>query len=74
MLIFDYGIAKLRLEKILKLAFIKGEVMIRDKKGKVFVLKPSESNKSPFDNIEGINLDISKEEILDFIKEGRRNF
>jgi hypothetical protein len=37
----------------------------------VFVLKPDRSKRSPFD-VPGIDLGLKREEILRFIREGRR--
>lgn len=54
---------------MLERAFEKGEVRIKRKNGQTFVLKP-ENKRSALD-VEGINLNISTEEIVDIVREGR---
>jgi hypothetical protein len=48
-----------------------GEVRIRREDGETFVLKPEKAKQSALD-VEGIDLDISTSEIIEFIHEGRK--
>ena len=57
------------LSVLLERASEQGEVRIKRADGEVFVLKP-EKKRSPFD-IEGIDLGVSTEEIVAFVREGR---
>jgi antitoxin Phd len=65
--------ARQKLASLLEQAEKEGEVRIKRKDGKVFVLKPQPRSDSPLD-VEGIDLDITTAEILKFIEEGRRSF
>lgn len=47
-----------------------GGVRIRRADGQTFVLKPEKASLSPLD-VPGVNLGVSTEEIVDFIREGR---
>lgn len=71
MKIYTYSEARQKLASLMEQAEKEGEVRIKRKDGKVFVLKPRPRTDSPLD-IEGIDLDITTEEILAFIEEGRR--
>lgn len=54
---------------LLERAREKGEVRIKRNDGETFVLKP-ENKRSALD-VEGINLDVSTEEIVEIVREGR---
>lgn len=43
------------------------------KDGQVFVIKPETSTDSPLD-VEGVDLGLTKEEIVNFIAEGQRKY
>lgn len=58
------------LSALLEKASKQGEVRIEREDGKVFILKPENGNRSAFD-VEGIDLDISSEEIVSLVREGR---
>ncbi len=47
-----------------------GAVQITRKDGQLFILTPALPKKSPLD-IAGINLNLSRDEIVDFVREGR---
>lgn len=47
-------------------------VRIRRRDGQVFVLKPERAGGSPLD-VEGVDLDITTNEIVAFVREGRRS-
>jgi hypothetical protein len=48
-----------------------GEVRVKRKDGQVFVIRLVAPDDSPL-NVEGIDLGLTAEEILEFIQEGRR--
>jgi antitoxin Phd len=48
-----------------------GAVRIRRREGQMFVLKPEAPSGSPFD-VDGIDLGVTTEEIVSFVREGRR--
>ena len=49
------------------------EVRIKRRDGKVFIIKRIRRKESPLD-VKDLNLNISRQDILDSIREGRRNF
>ncbi len=59
------------LSALLEQADLKGEVRIQRADGQVFVLKREAGQRSPLD-VEGVNLGVSREEIVEFIHEGRK--
>ena len=63
--------ARQNLASLLEQAVQYGEVRIKRKDGKIFVIRPEPKADSPLD-VERIDLDISAAEILQFIQEGRR--
>ena len=68
---YTYTEARQRFATILDKAYREGAVRIRRRDGRVFVIRPEETSRSPLD-VGGINLSIDRAEILDFIVEGRR--
>lgn len=58
------------LSALLEQARQKGEVRIRSADGETFILKPEKPSRSVLD-VAGINLNISTEEIVEIIREGR---
>jgi antitoxin Phd len=70
MKVYTYSEARQRLADLLDEAQQEGTVRIRRKDGRVFVLQPAEVEDSPLD-IQGIPLDITTNEIIDIIREGR---
>ena len=71
--VFNYSTARQELSHILNLAFKNGEAKLTDKEGNLFVIKPEKPSKSPLD-VGSINLNLTREEVLDIIKEGRNIF
>ncbi|MCP4356669.1 MAG: type II toxin-antitoxin system Phd/YefM family antitoxin [Chloroflexi bacterium] len=71
--VYTYSEARQNLASLLDQAAREGEVRIRRKDGQVFVLKVQPKTKSPLE-VEGIDLGISTQEILEFIDEGRKSF
>jgi len=71
MQVYTYSEARQKLAHVLEQAETTGKVLIRRKDGRIFVLSPQKSaNVSPL-NVPTINVDITTEEIVDIIREGR---
>ena len=70
-LVFTYSEARQNLASLLEKAVRDGEVRVKRKDGHIFIIVPVTTDGSPLD-IEGIDLDLTKEEIVDFIHEGRK--
>ena len=71
MQVYTYSEARQKLALVLEQAESTGKVLIRRKDGRTFVLSPHKSvNVSPL-NVPSINVDITTEEIVDIIREGR---
>lgn len=69
--VYTYSEARQNFASLLEQAFREGEVRIKRKDGQVFIIIPEETQGSPLD-VEGINLGLTAEEILEFIHEGRK--
>ena len=69
--LYTYSEARQNLASLLEKAVRDGEVRVKRKDGQIFAIVPVASGGSPLD-IEGIDLDLTKEEIVDFIHEGRK--
>ncbi len=61
------------LSVLLEQARQEGEVRIRRADGQTFVLKPENAKQSALD-VKGVDLGISTDEIIGFIREGRKQF
>lgn len=70
MTIYNYSQARQKLSSLLNKAKEEGSVWIKRKDGSIFILKPIYPQKSPLD-IEGIDVSISREEIVDIQREIR---
>jgi PHD/YefM family antitoxin component YafN of YafNO toxin-antitoxin module len=68
---YTYSEARQRLSQLLDEARREGAVRIRRRDGQVFILKSEKNARSPLD-VKGLNLNLSREEILEYIREGRR--
>jgi hypothetical protein len=71
MKVYTYSEARQHLASLLERAMREGSVRIRRRDGTVFVVQLEKSKGSPLD-VPGLNLDISKKEIVDMVREGRR--
>jgi antitoxin Phd len=69
--VYTYSEARQRLASLLEQARREGSVRIRRQDGQSFVLTPEESQESPLD-VEGIDLGVTTDEIVAFVREGRR--
>ena len=70
---YTYTEARQKLASLLEQAAKYGEVRIKRRDGRVFVIKPQKRKGSPLD-VDGINLNLSRQEILQSIEEGQRAF
>ena len=70
---YTYTEARQKLASILEQAAKYGEVRIKRRDGQVFVIKPQKRKGSPL-AVDGIKLNLSRNEILQSIEEGRRVF
>jgi PHD/YefM family antitoxin component YafN of YafNO toxin-antitoxin module len=68
---YTYTEARQKLASLLEQAATYGEVRIKRRDGQVFVIRPEKRKGSPL-AVKGIELGLSREEILQSIEEGRR--
>ena len=73
MMVYTYSEARQKLATLLEQAAKEGGVKIKRKDGQIFVIRPETRVGSPLD-VEGIDLDITKDEIVQFIREGRKPY
>jgi antitoxin (DNA-binding transcriptional repressor) of toxin-antitoxin stability system len=73
MIVYTYSEARQNLASLLDRAAQEGEVRIRRRDGQVFVVKPEPRAESPLE-VEGVDLGLTRTEILQFIQEGRRPY
>ena len=71
MIVYTYSEARQNLASLLDRAAQEGEVRIKRKDGQVFVVKPEPRAESLLE-LEGVDLGLSRAEIIQFIQEGRR--
>ncbi len=69
MTIFTLEEAEDKLTTLLQKAAIDGEVGIKGQEGRLFVLRP-DMRRSPLE-IEGVDVDISRDEIVSIVRESR---
>ena len=72
MKVYTYSEARQQLATLLDEAKRTGSVLIRRKDGQVFILRPEPPSRSPLD-VPGVPLGLGREEIVNFIHEGRRD-
>lgn len=71
MKMYTYSKARENFAEVLNEADQYGEVTIRRKDGKLFVIKPLKNNtKSPFD-VEAVESNLSREDIIQAVRESR---
>lgn len=68
---YTYSEARQNLASVLEKAKQEGEIIIKRKDGSNFIVRPLVIDKSPLD-VDGIDTDITSEEIIDVIREIRR--
>ncbi|MCJ7595687.1 MAG: type II toxin-antitoxin system Phd/YefM family antitoxin [Desulfobacterales bacterium] len=70
MQVYTYSEARQKLAEVLEQAESSGKVLIRRKDGRTFALVPEKNLSSPLE-VPSIKADISTQEIVDMIREGR---
>ena len=70
MTIYTYSEARQKFSTVLKKAQREGKVIIKRRDGSMFELQPIKTGKSPLD-VEGINVNITRKEVIDLIREIR---
>ncbi len=70
MQVYTFSEARQKLASILEQASKDGEVRIKRRDGRSYILRPETSAQSPLD-IKGVNVGLSASEIVDFVREGR---
>ena len=71
MKVYTYSEARQNFATVLEEARRRGSVRIRRKDGQVFELRPESSEGSPL-NVKGVDLGLSRDDIVSFIQAGRR--
>ena len=67
---YTFSQARQNFASVLEQARKEGEVMIKRRDGSMFIIKPISKSKSPLD-VKGVDLDLSKDEIVDIVREIR---
>jgi prevent-host-death family protein len=67
---YTYTEARQNLANVLTQAEKDGEVRITHRSGKVFILRPEVTDRSPLD-VPGVDTGITRQEVLDSVREGR---
>lgn len=70
MKVYTFSEARQNLASVLDQARKEGAVRIRRRDGQVFLLKPEVSTRSPLD-LPGIDVEVTTDEIVSFVREGR---
>jgi PHD/YefM family antitoxin component YafN of YafNO toxin-antitoxin module len=70
---YTFTEARQKLASLLEQAARNGEVRIKRRDGQVFVIRPQKRKGSPLD-IEGVQLNLTRDDILDSIAESRRPY
>jgi len=69
--VYTYSEARQKLAGVLEQAAREGQVRIRRKDGQTFVIRPEQRAASPLD-VEGLDLGLTADEIVQMVREGRR--
>ena len=73
MIAYTYSEARQKPATLLDQAIREGQVKIRRKDGQTFIIRPEAETASALD-VEGVNLEISTDEIVQFVREGRKTY
>ncbi len=73
MRVYTYSEARQNFASLLETAQKDGAVRIRRKDGSSFVVQPESTGASPLD-IEGVDLGVTTDEIVDMVREGRGRY
>ena len=69
--VYNFSEAKQNFLSVFEQAVLDGGVQINGENGQVFMLTPITAKKSPLD-VESVPLDLTADEIIDFIHESRK--
>lgn len=69
--VYTYSKARQNFAALLDRAAQEGEVRVKRRDGRMFVILPERQDRSPL-NVEGITLALTREGIIQFVHEGRR--
>ena len=69
--VYTYSEARQNLASLLEKAIRDGEVRVKRKDGQIFIIAPEDPQGSPLDVV-GIDLNLTKDEIVAFVHEGRK--
>jgi prevent-host-death family protein len=70
--VYTYSQARQNLAEVLQQAEKNGDVIIKRRNGETFMVRAIKEPRSPLD-VEGIDTNITREEIVDSIRESREN-
>jgi hypothetical protein len=71
---YTYSNARKNLSQVLNLAAKQGQVKITRRDGKTFIIRPETRKRSPLD-VKGVNIKgLTMSDVLDSIKDGRKNY
>jgi PHD/YefM family antitoxin component YafN of YafNO toxin-antitoxin module len=68
---YTFSEARQKFSAVLEEAERVGEVRIKRRNGRIFVIRPEKGKRSPLD-VEGIDVKISADQIVEIVREGRR--
>ncbi|MEE8056424.1 MAG: type II toxin-antitoxin system Phd/YefM family antitoxin [Pseudomonadales bacterium] len=70
MKVYTFSEARQNFASVLDLAQKEGAVCVNRRDGQSFTIQPSKPSGSPL-NVQGVDLGLSSQEIVDFVREGR---
>ncbi|MBD2579838.1 type II toxin-antitoxin system Phd/YefM family antitoxin [Oscillatoria sp. FACHB-1406] len=73
-MIYSYFQAQERLSSLLERALSEGQVKLRSRDGRVFIIRPEQPIKSSPFEVRSLKLPINKADILEAIRESRARF
>jgi hypothetical protein len=73
MKVYTFSEARQSFASVLDLAQKEGAVCISRRDGQTFIIQPQRSNESPL-NIKGVELNLSADEIVNFVRENREKY
>ena len=70
MTVYSMAEAKEKLDALLEQACREGEILIEREDGQKFMIRPEPQTRSPLD-VRGVDLGLSRSDIMQFVREGR---
>ena len=74
MMVYSYTEARERLSALLERALSEGQVKLRSRDGRVFIIRPERPPKSSPFEVRSVQLAITKADILEAVRESRARF